>query len=90
MNQPCARAVLLHGDLVWQLALHGLRFDVLPSVLDDISPEAVPFDLMLDINGQTCFDDELSEEEVDFICGTYYVHTSKFFLFTLTEVLMVE
>ncbi|KAG1837943.1 hypothetical protein F4604DRAFT_1692019 [Suillus subluteus] len=28
-----------------------------------------------DINGQTYFDDELSEEEVDFKCGTYYVHT---------------
>ncbi|KAG2064009.1 hypothetical protein BDR04DRAFT_952803, partial [Suillus decipiens] len=23
------------------------------------------------------FDDDLSEEEVDFICGTYYVYTSK-------------
>ncbi|KAG2347646.1 hypothetical protein BDR05DRAFT_876126 [Suillus weaverae] len=29
---------------------------------------------MLDINSQTYFDDELSEEEVDFMCGTYYVH----------------
>ncbi|KAG2053383.1 hypothetical protein BDR06DRAFT_886092 [Suillus hirtellus] len=24
---------------------------------------------MLDINGQTYFDDELSEEEIDFMCG---------------------
>ncbi|KAG1781457.1 hypothetical protein EV702DRAFT_962408, partial [Suillus placidus] len=77
MNQPCARAALLHGGLVWRLALHSLGFDVLPSVLDGISPEAVPFGLMLDINGQTYFDGELSEEKVDCMCGTYYVHTSK-------------
>jgi hypothetical protein len=76
MNQPRARAALLHGGLVWRLALHSLGFDILPSVLDGISREAVPFGLMLDVNGQTYFDDELSEEEVDFMCGTYYVHNS--------------
>ncbi|KAG2342304.1 hypothetical protein BDR05DRAFT_886433 [Suillus weaverae] len=76
MNQPRARAALLHGGLVWRLALHSLGFDILPSVLDGISWEAVPFGLMLDVNGQTYFDDELSEEEVDFMCGTYYVHNN--------------
>ncbi|KAG1844364.1 hypothetical protein F4604DRAFT_1596208 [Suillus subluteus] len=72
MNWPRARAALLHGGLIWRLALHSLGFDVLPSILNSISQEAVPFGLMLDINGQTYFDDELSEEEVDFMCGTYY------------------
>ncbi|KAG2085881.1 uncharacterized protein F5147DRAFT_781840 [Suillus discolor] len=76
MNQPRARAALLHGGLIWRLALHSLGFDVLPSVLDGISREAVPFGLTLDINGQTYFDDELSEEEVDFMCGMYHVHTN--------------
>ncbi|KAG1812799.1 uncharacterized protein BJ212DRAFT_1276213 [Suillus subaureus] len=76
MNQPHARAALLHGGLIWWLALHILGFDVLPSVLNGISQEAVPFGLMLDINGQTYFDDELSEEEVDFMCRTYYLHTN--------------
>ncbi|KAG2756741.1 hypothetical protein P692DRAFT_201699166 [Suillus brevipes Sb2] len=33
---------------------------------------------MLTINDVTHFDDNLLEEEVDFICGTYYVYTSKF------------
>lgn len=78
MNQPRARAALLHGGLVWRLALHSIGFDALPSVLDGISREAVPFGLMLSIDGQTNFDDELSEEEVDFICGTYYIYDSKF------------
>ncbi|KAG1827996.1 hypothetical protein EV424DRAFT_1536997 [Suillus variegatus] len=63
MNQPRARAALLHGGLIWRLALHSLGFEVLPSVLDGISREAVPFGLMLSIDGQTYFDDELSEEE---------------------------
>ncbi|KAG2739436.1 hypothetical protein P692DRAFT_201729657 [Suillus brevipes Sb2] len=76
MNQPRARAALLHGGLIWRLALHSLGFDVLPSVLDGISPEAVPFGLMLSINDQTYFDDELSQEEIDFMCGTYYVQTN--------------
>ncbi|KAG1879185.1 hypothetical protein F4604DRAFT_1923341 [Suillus subluteus] len=61
MNQPHARVALLHGGLIWQLALHSLGFDVLPSALDSISREAVPFGLTLDINGQAYFDDELSE-----------------------------
>ncbi|KAG2126380.1 uncharacterized protein EDB93DRAFT_1257529 [Suillus bovinus] len=69
MNQPHARAALLHGGLVWQLALHSIGFDALPSVLDGISQEAVPFGLMLSIDGQTYFDDELLLEVVDFICG---------------------
>ncbi|KAG1722613.1 hypothetical protein EDB19DRAFT_1645694 [Suillus lakei] len=74
MNQPRARAALLDGGLIWCLALHSLGFDVLPSVLDGISWEVVPFGLMLSIDGQTYFDDELSEEEVDFMCGMYHVH----------------
>ncbi|KAJ8579438.1 hypothetical protein M405DRAFT_870272 [Rhizopogon salebrosus TDB-379] len=75
MNQPRARAALLHGGLIWRLALHSFGFDDLPSVLDGLSREAVPFGLMLSINGQTYFDDELSEEEEDFICGTYHIYT---------------
>ncbi|KAG1885295.1 uncharacterized protein F5891DRAFT_970134, partial [Suillus fuscotomentosus] len=73
MNQPRARAALLHGGLVWRLALHSLGVDHLPSVLDGISREAVPFGLMLCSDDQSYFDDALLEEEVEFICGTYYV-----------------
>ncbi|KAG2102302.1 hypothetical protein BD769DRAFT_1304521, partial [Suillus cothurnatus] len=76
MNQPRARAALLHGGLVWRLALHSFGFDDLPSVLEGISREAVPYGLMLLINDQTYFDDELSEEEVDFMCGTYYSYNN--------------
>ncbi|KAG2040376.1 hypothetical protein BDR03DRAFT_980319 [Suillus americanus] len=35
--------------------------------------EAVPFGLMLCSDDQSYFDDALLEEEVEFICGTYYV-----------------
>ncbi|KAG1727918.1 hypothetical protein EDD22DRAFT_789210 [Suillus occidentalis] len=34
---------------------------------------------MLTLNSETHFDDDLLEEEVNFICGTYYVYTSKLF-----------
>jgi hypothetical protein len=78
MNEACARAALLHGGILWRLALHSLGFDSLPSALIGLSWDAVPFRQMLTINDVTHFDDDLSEEEVDFICGTYYVYTSKF------------
>ncbi|KAG1870015.1 hypothetical protein F4604DRAFT_1584129 [Suillus subluteus] len=78
MNEDRARAALLRGGILWRLALHSIGFDALPSALIGISRDAVPFGQLLTINGETHFDDELSEEEVDFICGTYYVYTSKF------------
>ncbi|KAG1851715.1 hypothetical protein F4604DRAFT_1592344 [Suillus subluteus] len=74
MNLPRARAAFLHGGLVWRLALHSLGFDHLPSVLDGISTEAVPFgELLIGDGGQTHYDDGLSEEEINFMCGTYYI-----------------
>ncbi|KAG2087260.1 uncharacterized protein F5147DRAFT_658997 [Suillus discolor] len=74
MNQPHMRATLLHGRLIWQLALHSLGIDHLPSVLDGISWEAVPFGLMLCSNDQSHFDNALLEEEIEFICGMYYMN----------------
>lgn len=81
MNRPRARAAFLHGGLIWRLALHSLGFDHLPSVLDGISPEAVPFGLLLCSNNHTYYDDGLSEEEIDFMCGTYYVRQGKLSLY---------
>ncbi|KAG1721117.1 hypothetical protein EDB19DRAFT_1646668, partial [Suillus lakei] len=74
MNRPRVRAAFLHGGLIWRLALHSLGFDHLPSVVEGISTEAVPFgDLFVGDGGQTYYDDGLSEEEIDFMCGTYYI-----------------
>ncbi|KAG1856085.1 hypothetical protein F4604DRAFT_1590454, partial [Suillus subluteus] len=73
MNCPQARAAFLHGGLIWQLALHSLGFNHLPSVLDSISTEAIPFgELLIGDGGQTYCDDGLSEEEIDFMCGTLH------------------
>ncbi|KAG2751383.1 hypothetical protein P692DRAFT_20727476 [Suillus brevipes Sb2] len=77
MNEDRARAALLRGGILWRLALHSLSFNSLPSALIGLSRNAVPFGQMLTINDITHFDDDLSEEEVDFICGTYYVYTKK-------------
>ncbi|KIK35123.1 hypothetical protein CY34DRAFT_96660 [Suillus luteus UH-Slu-Lm8-n1] len=80
MNRPRARAAFLHGGLVWRLALHSLGFNHLPSVLDGISTEAVPFgELLIGDGDQTYYDDGLSEEEIDFMCGTYYIDHRKFY-----------
>lgn len=77
MKQPRARAALLHGGLIWRLALHSVGFDVLPSILEGVSQEAVPFGLKFTIGNQTYFDDDLSKEEIDFMCGTYHLPTGK-------------
>ncbi|KAG2074104.1 hypothetical protein BDR04DRAFT_978464, partial [Suillus decipiens] len=66
---------LLCGGILWQLALHSLGFDHLPKALVSFSQDAVPFGQMLTINSETHFNDELLEEEVDFICGMYYIYT---------------
>ncbi|KAG1719528.1 hypothetical protein EDB19DRAFT_1918789 [Suillus lakei] len=74
MNCPQAQAAFLHGGLIWWLALHSLGFNHLPSVLEGISTEAVPFgDLLVGGGGQTYYDDGLSEEEINFMCGMYYI-----------------
>ncbi|KAG2343149.1 hypothetical protein BDR05DRAFT_885107 [Suillus weaverae] len=74
------RAAFLHGGLIWCLALHSLGFNHLPSVLNSISTEAVPFSGLLIGNGdQTYYDNGLSEEEIDFMCGMYYIDHCKFY-----------
>jgi hypothetical protein len=78
MKEDRAQAALLHGGILWWLALHSLGFDILPSVSIGISQDAVPFGQMLSLNGETHFNDDLLEEEVYFICRMYYVYTSKF------------
>ncbi|KAG2063228.1 hypothetical protein BDR04DRAFT_1038832, partial [Suillus decipiens] len=80
MNCPQVRAAFLHGGLVWYLALHSLGFNHLLSVLNGISTEAIPFGKLLIGDGdQTYYNDGLSEEEIDFMCGTYYIDHHKFY-----------
>ncbi|KAG1891831.1 uncharacterized protein F5891DRAFT_1197342 [Suillus fuscotomentosus] len=67
MNRPRARAAFLQGGLVWRLAVHSMGFHHLPSVLDGISTEAVPFGDLLVGNGSTYYNDGLQDEEIDFL-----------------------
>ncbi|KAG2046348.1 hypothetical protein BDR06DRAFT_977538 [Suillus hirtellus] len=73
MNQPQARAAFLQGGLVWRLAVHSMGFHHLPSVLDGISTKAIPFGNLLVGNRSAYYDDGLQDEEIDFVCGTYYI-----------------
>ncbi|KAG1758723.1 hypothetical protein EDD22DRAFT_783529, partial [Suillus occidentalis] len=79
MNEDCAQAALLCGSILWRLALHSLGYNHLPNALIGLSRDAVPFRQILTLNGETHFDNDLLEEEVNFICGTYYIHISKLF-----------
>ncbi|KAG0691675.1 hypothetical protein DFH29DRAFT_791400, partial [Suillus ampliporus] len=77
MNQPQARAAFLYGGLIWWLALHSLGFNCLPSVLDGISAETIPFGHLLFGNSQTYYNDGLLDEEFNLICRTYYIEKCK-------------
>jgi hypothetical protein len=77
MNEDRAQAALLRGGILWQLALHSLGYDPLPNALFGLSRDAVPFRQMLTLNGETHFDDDLSEEEVNLFAGhTMYIQVS--------------
>ncbi|KAG2074344.1 hypothetical protein BDR04DRAFT_971938, partial [Suillus decipiens] len=74
MNHSRTWAAFLHGVLIWRLAVHSLGLDHLPSVVKVISTEAIPFgDLFVGDGGQTYYNDGLLEEEINFMCRTYYI-----------------
>jgi hypothetical protein len=73
LHQPQARAALLKGGIVWRLAREFLDNDV---VLMGPSQNALHGMLGVFRYGDTNFcDDELTDEEMDLICGVYKVYT---------------
>ncbi|KAG0703296.1 hypothetical protein DFH29DRAFT_791366, partial [Suillus ampliporus] len=78
LKQPHARAALLRGGILWQLcqASFGDRLGLLngPSLDVRLFGEAKLFSLPTNGEGATwAWDDTLTDDEVDLICGIYYV-----------------
>jgi hypothetical protein len=71
---PRARAALLKGGIVWRLAK-----EVVPevTVLNGPSSEALLTGRAFRCEERYLWDDELTEEELNLICGVYKVHTGK-------------
>jgi hypothetical protein len=75
LRQPHGRAALLAGGLVWRLAIEAIGFE---PALDGPSEDALLYGSYLQTSslGLT-YDDALSADELDLICGVYHVYTGR-------------
>ena len=74
LNHPYRHAALLQGGIVWRLALHALEFptDAEISVTQGPSECALTRGTIIGLDdGMELFDDTLTEEEIELICGVY-------------------
>lgn len=76
-----ARAAFLKGGIIWRLAVEGSGGLLRERVLEGPSEEALVCGTMLaSVNGgDSLWDDELSESNMDLICGVYKYATGEFF-----------
>lgn len=75
------RAALLYGGIVWRIAMDALGYEyALDEVLRGPSEDCVDFGGIPQylVDGTELWDDALSEDELDLICGVYKDNTSKF------------
>jgi hypothetical protein len=89
LTQPHARAAMLMGGIVWRLAKHA--FDQ-ADITSGPSVNAVSGCIPSSSSHPIMYDDVLSQDEVDLICGVYKVYTCKWIrmievVFSLTHAL---
>ncbi|KAF7965219.1 hypothetical protein HWV62_45059 [Athelia sp. TMB] len=67
-----ARAAALHGGIVWRLTMESFTRE---QISDGPTDLATSLYNRMDGESDGAWDDQLSEEELDLICGVYKVHT---------------
>lgn len=77
LSGPRGRAALLRGGIVWRLAKDVVKRSTV--VVGPCRPEYEAPKLVFKgrSDGRFMYDDDLTEEETDLICGVYRVHTGK-------------
>jgi hypothetical protein len=71
--QPHGRAGALKGGIVWRLVINSIELShVCVGPSEDIFEYG---DIMSDYNREELWDDALSDDELNLICGVYKVHT---------------
>jgi hypothetical protein len=74
LSQPCGRKALLAGGIVWRLAISSIELShVLAGPSEDVFEHGDA--IKDDSSGDLLWDDHLSEDELNLICGVYKVHT---------------
>ncbi|KAF8189076.1 hypothetical protein BJ912DRAFT_1106291, partial [Pholiota molesta] len=77
LSQPQGRAALLRGGIIWRIAKEFLSVDgVLSGPSVEVTAHRVGYLHASDISGTQYCDDELTENEIALICGTYSLYTS--------------
>jgi len=71
-NHQHLRAALLAGGIIWRLALEELGID--PALWGPSEATKYAFEILSEFGDFV--DDGLTVEEMDFICGVYYVYGS--------------
>ena len=78
LSQPRARAALLKGGIVWRLAREHIHVE---DVLNGPSDDAHQYPKVLcTSDGRLVEDDDLTEDELNLICGVYEVALGTFLL----------
>jgi hypothetical protein len=78
-RQPRSRAALMHGGIVWRLAIHYLGFEGIanvaagPSFLLAGNERDAEHVSGLQVDASLCTDDHLTPSDLDLICGVYKV-----------------
>ena len=87
LHCPYGRAALLEGGIIWQLAVDGLG-----SLSESLVLDGPSLDVLQHGHAVKCgndkqnwlWDNALSDQDRDIICGVYKVYTSQFFLLRLS------
>jgi hypothetical protein len=82
LSQPQGRAALLKGGIIWRIAKQFLSTDgVLDGPSIEVTSHRVGYSHISGTSKVQYCDDDLTENEIDIICGTYSLYTSSSFFF---------
>ena len=73
LHQPHARAALLKGGIIWRIAREFLDHDVV--LMGPSQSTLYGMRAIFNCEGTNFCDDQLTEDELDLICGVYKVYT---------------
>ncbi|KAI0640347.1 hypothetical protein C8Q79DRAFT_921824 [Trametes meyenii] len=73
LASPRGRAAILEGGIVWRLALEILGDDARQRAVEGPSKDIFQYAQEVRSGQESYFDDALTAEEIDIICGTYKV-----------------
>lgn len=74
-----ARTALMRGGIIWRLAREWMGIEVeVDEILEGPSNKVFTFGEEAILEDSAIWDDNITKEEMDIICGTYNVYTSKY------------